>query len=437
LNREFAPLTTLTADGLDGEAISVSDAEPVRDLGYGFEHTVVLMSNDPDKTYPSELLEKGIQYFETGGGMAEYSEKLNGIHAPSGTSYMRSEFQLGTGQGVEVSVTGKANSVDLARGTTSSLDYIKEIESYYKKGNEVVFLQDKSTNSPKHKYTVASILEMLAIQKFNVNFSTSLMFQKAFTIKSTKGVVRYNEGLWRQMKRGFILTYSKRGGITRSLLKQARDYVFKANQMSTMDSRIKFKCGTEAYNNILEIFKDEANIQLGVMGALLGSERVLPKNPLSGDLMNLRLDPIRFREVNLPGIGMVEIEEDPSLNYVNVTDKNYRGMNPNGTDYTTYSVIIWNAADQEYSNNATLPKGTKAMNGGDNNNIYMVAPKNDKIFWGRENGRYSTQTATDIVASAKTMHSTFFIYGFGAMLMLDPSKFVMIELEKPARKGFK
>jgi hypothetical protein len=67
----------------------------------------------------------------------------------------------------------------------------------------------------------------------------------------------------------------------------------------------------------------------------------------------------------------------------------------------------------------------------------MVAPKGDKIFWGRENGRYSTQTATDIIASAKTMHSSFFIYGFGAMLMLDPSKFVMIELEKSARKGYK
>jgi hypothetical protein len=45
--------------------------------------------------------------------------------------------------------------------------------------------------------------------------------------------------------------------------------------------------------------------------------------------------------------------------------------------------------------------------------------------------------ATDIVASAKTMHSSFFIYGFGALFLVDPSKMVTIELKKSARKGFK
>jgi hypothetical protein len=46
-------------------------------------------------------------------------------------------------------------------------------------------------------------------------------------------------------------------------------------------------------------------------------------------------------------------------------------------------------------------------------------------------------SATDILASAKTMHTSFFIYGFGDIWMKDPSKFVMMELEKPARKGYK
>jgi len=67
----------------------------------------------------------------------------------------------------------------------------------------------------------------------------------------------------------------------------------------------------------------------------------------------------------------------------------------------------------------------------------MVTPKGDKVYWGRENGRYSMNSATDILASAKTMHTSFFIYGFGDIWMKDPSKFVMMELEKPARKGYK
>lgn len=435
-NREFSEGTTLTCDGLDGEEIVISDAEPVRDLGYGFEHTVLINTNDPDKTYPSELLGKDIEYFETGHGIAEWGEKLAKVHMPGATSYMTSEFTLGSPMGFENFFSGKADSIDLREGSSSSLDHIDALESFYQKGQEVVLMKDK-TPGATHKYTVGSILEMLTIQKFNRIMSVKLMFQKGGTIKTTKGTTRYNEGLWRQMRRGYIITYGKRGGITREHIKQARDYVFQGNPYkSTISSRIKFKCGSEAFNNVLEIFKDEVNVQIGNLAALLGADRLLPKNPVSGDLYNLKLEPVRFTSVNLPGIGMVEIEEDHSLNFVNITDRNLRGMNPNGADYTTYSMIIWDASDQSYSNNNDLPKGTTRVGSNDKANIYLVTPKGDKIYWGKENGRYSPDKATDIVASAKTMHSSFFIYGFGALWMANPEKFVTIELERKERKGY-
>jgi hypothetical protein len=437
LNREFAPNTTLTTDGMDGDAIAVSDAEPVVDLGYGFEHTVVLLTNDPEKTYPSFLLEKDVEYFETGGGLAEYGEQLNLVHMPAGTEYMTCEFQLGSPQGVETWFTGKANSVDLKWGQTNSMDYIKEVEQFYKKGNEVVLMQDKSPNAT-HKYTVGSILEMLAIQKFDRNMSVSMMFQRGATVKTQKGTVRYNEGLWHQMRRGFIITYGKRGGITREHIRRAADYVFKINPMkSEIERRIKFKCGSEAFKNVLEIYSEEVNQQINNIAALLGSSRLLPENPVTGDLYNLELKPVRFTKVYLPGIGMVEIEEDRTLNYTNITDRNLRGMNPNGQDYTTYSMFIWDAADQVYSNNAEAPQGTTIIGTNKEANIYLVTPKENKIYWGRENGRYSVERATDIIASSKTMHSSFFIYGFSAMFLKDASKFVTVELEKSARRGFK
>lgn len=437
-NREFAPNTTLTCDGLDGEAIAISDSEPVRDLGYGFEHTVILLTNDDEKTYPSELLGKDIEYFETGHGIAEWGEKLALVHMPFGTSYMTSEFQLGSPMGYETFFSGKADSVDLGEGTAKSLEFIDRLEDFYKKGQEVVLIRDNSP-SATHKYSVGTILEMLTIEKFNRTMSVNLMFQKGATVKTQKGIVRYNEGLWRQMKRGYIITYGKRGGITREHIKQARDYVFRANPYKdTRNSVLRFKAGSEAFQNVLEIFADEVREQISNLAFLLGSDRILPNSPVSGnDLYNLTLEPVRFTKVMLPGIGMVEIEEDLSLNYVNVTDRNLTGMNPNGADYTTYSMIIWDASDQSYSNNKDLPKGTKLVGDNDKANIYLVTPKNDKIYWGRENGRYDMTRATDIVASAKTMHSSFFIYGFGALWMKDPSKFVMIELKKSARKGYR
>lgn len=436
LNREFAPNTTLTCDGLGDSAIKVTDAEPVRDLGYGFEHTVVLHSNDPEATYPTELLMKDIQYFETGHGIAEYDEKFGLVHMPVGTSYMTCEFELGSPQGYESHVTAKANSVNLMHGDTQSTDYINEVEQFYRKGQEVALIQAPAPNG-SHRYTVASILEMLTIQKFNLNMSTSLMFQRAGSYKTTKGYIKYNEGLWHQFRRGFIITYGKRGGITKSHLKQARDYVFRGNPMkSSFDSILRFKAGTEAYNNVLEIIDQEVQLQLGVVGALQGAAPFI-KNPVSGDLYNLALDPVRFTKVNMPGIGWVEIEEDMTLNYMNITDRNLSGMNPKGYDYTTYSLIIWDARDQRYSNNAQLPKGVKKVGNNDDANIYMVTPMGEKIYWGRENGRYSTQTAQNVIASAKTLTAGFWIWGFGAMWVKDPSVFVTIELEESARKGFK
>lgn len=436
LNRELAPGTQLTCDMLDGDAIVVSDAEPVRVLPDGFEHTVVLLTKDPDKVYPSELLGKEIEYFEIGTGMGEWTERLGLVDMPGQTQYMTLEFQLGSGIGYETMVSGKANSVDLRQGTTSSLDFIKEVEKYQKKGEDMLMI--KSVNEGRNTYTVASMMQMLMIRKFNNQMSTSLMFSKAGEIQTAKGTIKFNEGLWRQFRRGYIITYGRPGGITRQHIKQARDYVFKAApHKSTIDCRIKFKCGSGAFDNILEIFKDEVTNQLTVLANVLGADRVLPTNPVSGSLRDLKLEPIRWTNVALPGIGNVEIVEDKTMDNVHGVDKNLAGMHQNGYNYTTYSMIIWDAADQEYSNNRDLPQGTTLI--GDNNeaNIYLIQPKGEKVYWGFENGRYDVNKSKDIVASARTMHSSMFIYGFGATWMKDPSKFVMIELEKPARKGFK
>lgn len=356
LNREFAPGSSITCDGLDGDELVISDAEPVVDLGYGFEHTVVLKTNDPDKTYPPYLLEKDIEYFETGHAVSEYGEKLALVHMPEGTSYMTCEFQLGSPQGAESWFTGKADSVDLKGGVATSREFVDDIERFAQKGEEVVMIQD-NTPGARHKWTVGSILEMLTIQKFHRNMSNSLMFSRGAEIKTQKGVARYNEGLWHQMRRGFIITYGRPGGITREHIKQARDYVFKANPYKdVIDSIIHFECGTEAYNNVLQLFNEEVQLQVAQLAPLLGADRVLPRNPVSGDLYNLSLEPVRFTDVYLPGIGKVKITENKALNRIGMVDRNLAGMHPNGSDYTTYSMFIFDATDQKYSNNQEAQK---------------------------------------------------------------------------------
>ena len=62
-------------------------------------------------------------------------------------------------------------------------------------------------------------------------------------------------------------------------------------------------------------------------------------------------------------------------------------------------------------------------------NTDWVRPERNPIVWGRNTGRYSSKKASDIASSSNLMGEGFFIYGFGAMWMPDPSKFVMIELK--------
>src|SRR5690606_17237457 len=124
------------------------------------------------------------------------------------------------------------------------------------------------------------------------------------------------------LRRGKIITYGRPGGITREHIKEAVSYVFRQNpEKPTIERRIRFKCGTEAYNNVLEIFDEEVNHQIARISALTGSDRLLPKNPITGDLYNLALDPIRFVQVYIKDVGNVEIIEDTSLNRIHLADR--------------------------------------------------------------------------------------------------------------------
>ena len=442
LNRELSPNTPISCDGVDGDTLIVSDIFPVQDLGYGFEHWVIFTKSlsDPDRSYDASLLQANREYFEMGNAyIAEYSEQLGKVHMPSGTNYITAKFKLGSGQGVETWFTGKANSVSLLPGytTADTQDYINEVNAMgadYQ--NDVLIGTTKTGNG--YKFTVGSLLEMLAIKKFTHNFNTSLMFMEGATISSSKGTLVYNEGLWRQMLRGFVHTYSRRGGFNFDDLRILRDYVFQGNTgMNVEDSVMRIKCGSELYDNIDVLIQSEASRQVANLAPLLGADQVTSQRIVTGQLNSLEVALVKYGKVKVPGIGLVEPIKDATMDYTKLTDRQLRGMNPNGKDFTTYSGIIWDVTDQLYSNNKQLPTGTKAINDKVNANIYLVRPQGESVYWGRENGRYSQFKSSDILASGKTMHESFFMFGFGAMWMADPSKFAMTQLEKTKRVGTK
>ena len=173
--------------------------------------------------------------------------------------------------------------------------------------------------------------------------------------------------------------------------------------------------------------------QINNIAPFLGSQALLPgKSPVSGTWDALVINPVKIVQAKIAGVGMFSVERDTTLDYIDgKVDNRFRGINPNGRDHTTYSGYIYDVTDQKFSSNATLPEGTKAVHGGDfaKKNVYMVRPEKNPIVWGRNTGRYDSRKASDVAASGNLMGEGFFIYGFGAMWMPDPSKFVMIELK--------
>jgi hypothetical protein len=264
------------------------------------------------------------------------------------------------------------------------------------------------------------------------------MWAQAATFTNSNGVTRINEGLYRQLRRGKIITYGRPGGLTREHIQEAKEYIFRGNYMKQdVDTRIHFKAGKFLYENFLAIFKDEIASQRDQLATFLGADRMIP-NPVSGnDPFNLTFKPIRFTNVFLPGIGMVSVEEDLALNNADGRDRLASGMHPLGLSETAYSAMIWDADSQMYSNNKELPKGVTMIEGGNAGaNIHLIKPEGEGVYWGSENGRYDYRKAGDIISSGRKPGQNFWAFSIAAIHVMDVTRTVIIELEPAARKGF-
>jgi hypothetical protein len=436
LNKKLAPNQVFTMDKGFGDYLVVEDVE-VKHLGYGYEHMVHLSGSrdDLNKVYPASYLENDIMYFVASGSyITELSEKLALTHMPETSNYMEAEFKLGSGQGHEHYITGDADSYKLTNGytTADTQKYLNELASLGINYDETPLAAIRVMQGPTKIETAVDMLEILTMRTYTENFNSSLMFMQAQNISTSKGVLEFNEGLWQQMRRGKIFKYNRKGQFNDSDLVAVRNYVYKYNNSPTEDTFLHLTAGSELGFNIERLIANHAKNQVTFLGAagLLGSDRVLPVNPVSGSLTSLAVAPIKFSKAHVPGVGMVSVTIDHSLDNINGADRRARGVNPAGKDHTTYSGYIFDVTDQTYSSNATFPEGTKQV--GEElavkHNVYLVRPERGAVIWGRENGRYSSREFSNVRASNKLMGEGFFIYGYGAMWMPDPSKFVTIEL---------
>ncbi|AGO49477.1 structural protein [Cellulophaga phage phi4:1] len=444
LNRKYSAGDILTNDVYRGQQIYITNDDVDMD-GDAFIHTVILADKDKRKSFNPKNLISGVRYERTEqrtGG--EFGTNFGAVDIEGKPGEMKLRFRLGGTRGIESMYTGYADKRGFAGATQGSQNYMNDLMLESEKMGEVGLIFDKGKNGGKPKLAgVASTAEFLVLRELEKVTATSLMFAQAAEIKTANSHVVVNEGLWHQLRRGKIIKYARPGAITVSHIKEAVEYVFRSNPMKVEDRQVTFKCGKQAYDNVLEIFGDEVNRQVAQMAPFLQSSggSLLPKPVITskdGSNQELVLDYIRFTGVFLAGIGRVYIEHDINLDLgYNMTDRLSRGFHKDGHAETTYSMVIWDAMDQAYSNNAQVPKGASLVEGGKSDaNLYLVRPKNGMTYWGRENGRYDARKSSDIISSHKQMAQSFWAYNSVALHLMDISRFVMIELSDSGRKGF-
>jgi len=159
----------------------------------------------------------------------------------------------------------------------------------------------------------------------------------------------------------------------------------------------------------------------------------LTGSPIKGkSLTSLELEPVMFTKVNIPDLGIVEIEHDPSLDYQPLTDRFSQGFFGDGYAWSTYSMKIYDAMSSEYSNALSgLPANTTLIGeGAKKENIFYVKPEGGSMWWGYENGRYSPEKASGIMSSQKRMGREFWAHSISAGWVRDISRYICIELRR-------
>lgn len=439
LSQEFTKGDILSYDVYNGEQIMVSNDHDVEMVGENYRHYVYYSTKDKTKYFPKDKLKAGIEYIKITNVIGEYEtdfSKIDLIKKANGS--ITCEFMLGDPRGVETMYTAKASSAK-SPGLKAFSDEMRDkimtrFEAMGGQNKEMFLIANKAPNGGyvKDSVKVGTTLEYLALMELAIMECQSLMFAKAASFRTATGTKSINEGIWHQLRRGKLIKYSKPGGITMNHIHEAVSYLFKNSQIPVNQRKVKFKVGSMAWANVMQLFREESIHQLnGIPAQMLGNDAQIGK-VFSGSLDDLTLNAVQIRQVQIPGVGWVEVELDETLDYQPFADRFSSGFYGNsGLAWTSYSMVIWDATDPQYSNVESKVKGAKLVEGGSKtSNIYYVKPEGAHVVYGYEQGRMANGARTEEVQSSlKYMGRTFWATSHSSALVLDTTRFVSIELQ--------
>lgn len=447
LNREFSKNSLLTYDPLFGQQVIVSEDHEVEQVGDGFRHYVKLLTMDENESFDPSKLKPGVEYVRLRTVSGEMDQQYGNIELsadPIGS--ITNEFVLGDVRSLETFYTMKASQMK-ATGLSKVASETNEkamntLERLVGSNKDMYFITNTIKNAEgKLGYSqnadnirVGPALEYFVLAELALMEATDVTYTKGGIVSGTFGTKRLNEGLWHQYRRGKIITYSRPGGLTIDHLYQAAQYVFKNSDIPTLQRTLRFRAGSMAYNNIMQLFREQVYHQLeSLPNGLFGSTQKVEGKLFEGPLDALKMNAVSFKSVSIPGVGQIEVIWDEALDYQPLTDKVQAGFFGNsGVAWTSYSLLIEDAESAEYSNVRKNVKNANLVNGGtDKANTYYIKPEGSHVVFGYEQGRMADGDKTSFVQSSmKTMGRTFWAHSSSAALALDVTRQVWIELER-------
>lgn len=424
--------------------------------GEGWSTVVKLTNGSASAYYNPSLLEANINYYKINHVGVEYTTNFAGVDVPTGapSGSFRARFRLGGIRGIEGYVTGFADiqkegskfNIPMAKSNESDAA-IKQMQREFGVGDKanMVIMGDRNNTQT---FRATSIMEYLVEKTLMKRTATSHLWQKPGRIAGENGAVTYlNEGVWHQLRRGKIISIPKYMGITKAHIAEAVDYVYRGTNIPWEERQIIFEVGSLAEENVLRIYQSEFQQQIqvlatsGALATLFGDGGILndkQKNEfMSGPIDDLKVAKLlKVTFIPLIGIGNVKINVNKSLDYLSGNPTDYRGQFKNGYDWTSHSMIIWDALDPRYSNEKLIQEGKTVM--GETkikDNLYLVRPEEGMTFKGQENGRWDRGKTSNILSSSRSIAQGFWAFNSSAKWVPYPERVVMIELSKGARRS--
>lgn len=440
---EFTAHDVLTYNAAEGCNLIISGEFPSRTEGDSTRYFCRTFGGK-SKYFPKDKLRQGVRYWKIGHALGEYSTQFSKVSGGDRSGSMTCEFRLGNHRGVEGETTmyaGMKSFKDAQNSTTTFVEdaYRKMYNMRNDFGGEVpemaiigrnIAAPGRPVQIDLRTAKVASTLELFCMAELYKLEGRQLMWQEGGTLMDQNGVIHLNEGIYRQLRRGYTIHYSRPGAITKETLMRAVAYVFRGRSNIPVTQRfIKFKVGAMSQINLEKVIREEFFATLNNLSWGTGSDRILPSNPVSGTNDAMILQPVIVKGAFLSGVGNITIEHDPSLDYADLTDRSelIHGMYPR----SSYSCIIEDITDPGSTNAfAGIPNTSNARLGNMNNNVFYVKPEGASLWWGYEYGRWAHKAnGNEIVSSLPGMKEQFWCHSASAGWVMDNSRFLLIELQ--------